>query len=715
MTELRPPHLLRAAALPLALCSAACVQTRNAEAAILQCDDLGGLLAAYQTVHYSVRRIDGAVKSRAVEQFVEGLDPSRTLLLESEAKSLTARLESGFDKLRRGECGALDEAYAVVLKRAAEDTKRAARVVEGKYAVDRSVKIVLDPDERGYPATDAEREKIGSDLVHFQMANYLKSGIDMDKAKKQLVHRYELAEKRLQERASQGRLAEMFAEAFAAALDPHTSYLSHDSLVDFQINMRLSLEGIGAALRSADGFTYIDQIIPGGGAEKSGKLRPKDKIIAVKQDGEEAQPVSTIDMSLRDVVKMIRGKKGTKVTLTLLRDSAETKTFDVTIIRDKIDVSQQAAKIDFQERSLDGKTSKVAVIELPSFYGSGASDEGRSSYEDMKKLVAEARAAKADAMVLDLSKNGGGYLEEAVRISGLFLARGAVVSTQDTDGDVSVLSDDDPDTEWAGPLVVLVSPMSASASEILAGALQSYRRALVVGAGKSSFGKGSVQTVRPLPRNLGAMKVTTGMYFLPNGESTQQRGVDVDIVVPSLLSTIEMGEKDLDYSLPPQSTPPFRSAGVNAKGEDHWQPVTALSVADLAERSRKRVAQKPAFREVESEIEKANEKKAEISLAELLDEEEDEKAEDANKKTEAADKKAEAADKKTEAADKKTDGDAVAEAEEEDEEESLFERLEKVFVAEAVDVAVDLARRQAPKQIGARTSGPGEQRLPARR
>lgn len=678
MSRKFPSPTLRFVALATAAATTACVQTsRSAEAAILECEDLGGLISAFQTVHYSVRRITPEIEARAAEQFVEALDPSRTLLLKGEVDAIVAELTKQFSALREGRCTPLVKAHEKVQARAAEDTKLARKMLSEKFEIDRSVELMVDPEERGYPATEKEREALNRALVHFQMANYLKGGIELEKAKKQLIHRYELTEKRLAERAGEKRQVEMYAEAFARALDPHSAYMSHDTLTDFQISMRLSLEGIGAALRTEDGFTYIESLIPGGGAEKSGKLRPKDKILAVRQEGEE--PVSAIDMSIRDVVKLIRGKKGTKVTLTLLREGATTKTFDVTIVRDKIDVAQQAAKLEMKERKVGSKTIPVGVLELPSFYGGAQEDEGRSSYRDMKRLIAEAKEKGAKALVLDLSKNGGGYLEDAVRISGLFLREGAIVSTKDTSGDEEVLMDEDDATDWSGPLVVLVSPMSASASEILAGALHAYGRALVVGAGKSSFGKGSVQTLRGLPRNLGAMKVTTGMYFLPSGSSTQQTGVAVDITVPSVLSTIDVGEKDLDYSLPPQKTKAFRTTSVNGKGKDHWLPVSKTTIASLAAASKTRIERKPEFKEVHEAIEEAKQRKKKLAIAELLEEADDAK-EDAKAST------------------KKEDGDGKEKAADEapDEETTKFERMEAAFVDEAVDIAVDLAAKLKP-------------------
>lgn len=683
----------------------ACAQSgRRAEASPLRCDALGKLFQQYQIYHYSSQKLTDELKSRTAQQFVESIDPSRTLLLESEAADTKSFVTKKFAEIVNGNCTILDNAFSLIRERAAQDTKYAQEVVAGDFKVDETVKLVIDPDKRGYSKNSNERKKLVRSLIHFYMANYLKSGVELKKAKKQLVHRYELVEKRLQERVEKGQMPEIFAESFARSLDPHTSYLSYDSLVDFQINMQLSLEGIGAALRSSDGFTYIETIIPGGGAEKSGKIRPKDKIIAVAQDGEE--PISSIDMFISDVVKMIRGKKGTKVTLTILRDSgSETKTFDVTIIRDKIDVKQQAAKLEVETRQRGKKKYTIGVLELPSFYG-GSDSDGRSSYKDVKDLIKEAKDKNVESLVLDLSRNGGGYLEDAVRISGLFLHKGAVVATKDTDGDIAVLEDDDSSIEWSGPLVVLLSPLSASASEILAGALQSYDRAVVVGAAKSSFGKGSVQTLRPLPARLGAVKVTTGMYFLPNGQSTQQTGVTSDIVVPSLLSTVDMGEKDLDYSLSPQSTLPFRSKDVNKPGEKSaWTPISDTKVALLTKQSETRVSQTEAFDEIIEELKKAEEQDGVIDLSDFTaDEDSDTKKKD-TKPTTKDDNKENSS--KLSTAKSKKDGE-----EEEEEEESRFEILQKVFVGEAVDIALDLAIgvHQTPR-LGSRTKSHPENDL----
>lgn len=562
--------------------------------------------------HYATEAVAAKVEARSVEQFIEVLDPSKTLLLKEDVTRLRGALPGIFAGLRKEDCSLLDRAGQLVIARTKADLAYVRGLVAKKgFKLDETVELVLDPDKRGYPKTEAERLERLRALVHFQLSNYLMTKVDFETAKKRVVHRYELAVKRTSERRSPQELPGAFAAAFARGLDPHTAYFSPEVLANFQIAMRLSLEGIGAVLRTRDGFTLIQEIVPGGQADKQNILRTKDKIIAVAQEGEEA--VQVIDMDLNDVVKMIRGKKGTKVTLTVLRDGPPAKTFEVTIVRDKIDVKEQAAKIDYETRTVGDKTYTIGVIDLPSFYGSR---DGRTSYGDVKRLVLEAKKKGVDGIVLDLSRNGGGLLEDAVLITGLFIQTGAVVATRDGEGDVEILKDEDDAIDWNGPLLVMISPASASASEILAGALKAYDRAIVAG-GAHTFGKGTVQKLNPLPAGLGAIKVTTGMFFVPSGESTQRVGVTSHIQVPSILDAYRTGEKDLDYALPAESTPQFRSRRANANNPRlRYTPVETSQIRALAERSSERVKSDKILLEVKKELAE-NDESSVVKLSEL--------------------------------------------------------------------------------------------------
>jgi carboxyl-terminal processing protease len=593
----------------------------DARAAGLSCTELPAIFAAFQQAHYSRPKLDDGLKQRAVAQFIDLLDAPKTTLLESEAEGLKSSLPKAFASFRSGDCAPLEATLDKVISRAEQDQAFVTKFLDDSYKLDEKAELVLDPDKRGRAKTEDERRERLKAFVHFQISNYLTSGMLLPAAKKQLTHRYELSTKRLKDRKKKGEVPAYFADAFAQALDPHSSYMSADTLTNFQIQMRLSLEGIGATLSSQDGFITVESLVPGGSADKNGKIRAKDKIIAVQQKGE--NPVPTIDMELDEVVKMIRGPKGTEVTLTILREGDQSRTFQVTIVRDKIDVKSQAAKIDYQTRKVGDKSLTIGVLELPSFYGG---DGGRSSYQDVKNLLIEAKAKQVDGIVLDLSKNGGGLLEDAVRISGLFLKRGAVVGTRDATQRVQTLEDEDPSVVYAGPLVVLTSPVSASASEILAGALQDYHRAVIVGSAKT-FGKGSVQTIMPLTPELGAIKVTVAMFFLPGGASTQQRGVPADVLVPTLYDGADLNEGKLENALPPQTVPAFLSSDANADGAARWQPVSKPEVSTLGEKSKARRERDVGFAKLKTKIETLKSSGV-VKIAELRKKGEDKKKDD---------------------------------------------------------------------------------------
>lgn len=584
-----------------------------ASATQLSCAVMPQLFQLFLRFHYVNKDLTNDIRAHTIDQFIKGLDPSKTLLMDADVTKLKKDLAMTFKSAESGDCSKLDEVQALMVTRATENEAYAKELLGEKYALDESVELITDPEKRKYPKDLAEKKKTLAAMINFQISNYLISKTKLPEAKKNVIHSYELVLKRMKEKKSQDRYVD-FAESFALALDPHSSYMSADTLEEFRIQMQLSLEGIGASLSSQDGFTVVEEIIPGGAADRAKTLMNKDKIMAVSQEGK--QPVSVIDMDLKDVVKMIRGKKGSKVTLTVLRQGDGNKTVQVTIVRDKIDIKESAAKITYETRKVGDKELKVGVIDLPSFYGGGGKD-GRSSYNDMKNLLIEAKKNKVEGIVLDLSRNGGGLLEDAVRIAGLFIRKGAVVATKGFDEKVEVLSDRDDDVVYNGPVVVLTSRLSASASEILAGALKDYKRALIVG-GDHTFGKGTVQVVSDLPQGLGAMKVSTGMFFIPAGESTQHKGVNSDIELPSVFTHEDIGEKSMDYSLPPQKISSFLGTEANTTDTGKaWEPVTNDLVASLKKKSAERIAKDEKFNEIVKSIEEAQKNKGVVKLADL--------------------------------------------------------------------------------------------------
>ena len=600
----------------------------STRAANLTCSRLPMLMEKFLASHYAMKNMTGEIKSHAVDQMTKSLDPSKTLLYESDVERLKPVLQGVFVSMQSGDCTALQQVYDLLVARARENEAIVKKILGPDYRLDETVELNTNVNKRPYVKTTVEKQSLLKKVVQFQIENNLLTGINLAEAKKQQIHRYELQTMRVVEHNPE-KLITSLAEAFALALDPHTSYLSPENLEDLRIQMQLSLEGIGAVLNNDNGFTVIVELIPGGGAERSGLLKPKDKIIAVTQEG--GKPIDVIDMDLRDIIKMIRGKKGTLVTLTILRQTEHTNRFDATIKRDKIEIKEQEAKIAYETRTVDDKQYHFGVIDLPSFYGD--ENEKKSCYEDVKGLLAEARRRHVDGIVLDLSRNGGGLLKEAVRLSGLFLDKGGVVATKDSQERVTILANgsatsgtegdkrkvvtfpaEDPRALYTGPLVVLTSRMSASASEIVAGALKDYRRAVIVGSDRT-FGKGSVQELSPLPWELGGMKVTKGLYFLPGGKSTQKMGVEADVRLPIMFMFEDVGETELDYPLPVQAITPF--LGVPGNATPPWKTLGQPMLAELAARSKARVAKDAKFTEIIKNNKEAAGKKGIIRLTDL--------------------------------------------------------------------------------------------------
>jgi len=594
----------------------------------LTCNRLPMLMGEFLSNHYAMKSMTGEIRTQAVDQMIKSLDPTKTLLYASDLEWLRPVLQNAFTSMQEGDCASLKPVYDLLVTRSRENEALVRKILGPGYRRDGTVQLHTDAKKRPYAKTAAEKHALLKDIVQFQIENVLLTGVDLAAAKKKQIHHYELQTRRVIERDPE-KLVTNVAEAFARALDPHTSYLSPENFADLQIHMQLSLEGIGAMLSSDNGFTVIEELIPGGSAERTGLLKPKDKIIAVAQEGE--KPVDVIDMDLRDVVKMIRGKKNTQVTLTILRQEERTNRLDVTITRDKISITEQEAKITYETRTVDGRKYRFGVIDLPSFYGD--EKENKSCYQDVKNLLAEARLQQVDGIVLDLSRNGGGLLTEAVQLAGLFLGRGGIVATRDSNDQVIILANGSaasrPNGEkrrvitfpaensravYTGPLVVLTSRLSASASEIVAGAFKDYHRAVIVGSDRT-FGKGSVQTLTPLPREMGGMKVTMALYFLPGGKSTQKVGVEADVRLPLWFILEDVGETALDYPLPAQEITPF--LGVPGNGAPLWKPVEQPLIAQLAARSKARVAKDEKFAEIIKKNKEAAGKKGVIRLTDL--------------------------------------------------------------------------------------------------
>jgi len=649
------------------------ISQATAKPNMLQCEIVSPLLESLHDSHLEFKKPNKEIDERTVELYLEQLDPGRTLILASDLPAIEDRIRAAIKGARDGECSALDALHddQVSWMKAMEEFVEAT-VEADDFTLDNTVELALDPDDRERPTTEADRKELWRKMVHYQIASYLSRDMEMEKARERLEHRYELLTKRVED-LEDYEVYGTYIDTVARALDPHTSYFSGDQLDDFRISMELSLEGIGAVLTTDDGYTEVREVVKGGAADRNKQLKSGDKIIAVTQGGED-ESVDVIDMELRKVVKLIRGTKGTPVTLTVLREGETVKTLDITIVRDAIDLEERAASLKVEEREVDGKTMRLGVLDLPAFYG-GSGGNARNSDTDVAALLDEARTKKLDGLVLDLSENGGGLLDHAVTITGYFIGTGPVVGVAGG-GSKETKQDRDPTVQWDGPLVVLTSRASASASEILAGAVKDHARGVLVGD-TATFGKGSVQNMKGLPEGLGALKVTTALFFRPSGESNQNTGVPVDVVVQSPYDLPFVGEATLPHPLPPRRIGAMNGGTPNPDGPGHWSPINDSLIKQLVESSAARVLANEDLQTLAVDLQKARTRTSVVKVAELLDGDKDE---DKDKDEDELDSKKSG----------KTPEELAAETAEKDEDKDAL----SIQALEAINVLSDLVRLQ---------------------
>lgn len=449
--------------------------------------------------------------------------------------------------------------------------------------------VAVDPDE---PTTN-----------HFagMIQLYQKN---LDDVVKTLTNRYSQYVKNYRD-LDRDDVFEIYLSSLARAYDPHSDYMGHNQAENFDIQLKLSLIGIGAVLQSVDGYCKIAELTEGGPAAKSGKLKPGDRIVAVAQGDKE--PVDVVGMKLTRVVSKVRGVKGTEVRLTIIPVSSPDSSLRrvISLIRDEIKLDEAAAKARiFEAPSTNGQPQRIGLIDLPSFYGPTVGHKIGGTTYDVARLIERLKKEHVSGIILDLRRNGGGFLEEAITLTGLFITKGPVVQTKESNGLITTDSDPDPSIAYDGPLVILTSRGSASASEILVGALQDYGRALIVGD-HSTYGKGTVQSVIPLSPFLdrrqlehaydaGQLKLTIKKFYRAGGASTQREGVKSDIELPSVLNYMDVGESSMENNLPYDEVPPADMDKVNMV-----QPY----LAELKAQSEKRVASDRDFGYVREDIE----------------------------------------------------------------------------------------------------------------
>ncbi|PSU48319.1 carboxy terminal-processing peptidase [Photobacterium frigidiphilum] len=496
--------------------------------------------------HYKQFSLDDQFSSDMFDRYIEMLDFNKSFLTAADVRLLEKWQNQFDDQLKVGDTSGAFEIFNKVLQRRYDRYQYALTLLDNEIKFNTNDDFVVDRSELDWAADRNALNEIWRQRVKYDALNLKLADKDWKEIKETLSKRYNNALKRLTQTHSED-VFQIYMNAFAREVDPHTSYLSPRNAEQFQSEMNLSLEGIGAVLQVVDDYTVIRSLVAGGPASSSKKLAAGDRIIGVAQDGKSV--VDVIGWRLDDVVQLIKGPKGSKVKLEILPEGKNTKSYDVTIVRDKIRLEDRAVKSEVKTVG----SKKIGVIEVPSFYVGLA--------EDTKKEIAKLNESQVDGVVIDLRNNGGGALTEATALTGLFINSGPVVQVRDSYGRVKVNGDSDDRVYFDGPLTVLQNRYSASASEIFAAATQDYGRAVVLG--EQSFGKGTVQQHRSLnhiydlfDKPLGHVQYTIQKFYRINGGSTQNLGVVPDIAFPTAVDPAETGESVEDNALPWDSIKP---------------------------------------------------------------------------------------------------------------------------------------------------------------
>lgn len=539
---------------------------RSFEISPAEAKEIRNFVRLLEEAHYNREAVEPASYEGIIRTFMEDWDAHHLFFLESDATlfiekygeglywnvSSLGNINPAFDIFSRYEDLAEDRAHWIFDR------------LQGEFDLESDDQYVVDRRELDWAASAEEADAIWEKRLRFELIQELLNEKDIDEAKEHVRKRYERMLKNLADIETH-EVTEVFLTNIAQLYDPHSTYFSADTYEDFSIQMRLQLVGIGALLGMEDDECVIREIIPGGPADLDDRLKPNDRIIAVSQsDAEDAETVELIGMKLRKIVDLIRGEQGTDVFLTIqpADDPDPSARQQIRITRDVVNLdSARARGAIFEVPSENGDIKPIGVISLPAFYGPSPGDTDAnpaSASGDVALLIEQLQQEGIEGLVLDLRDNGGGLLSEAIDLTGLFIEQGPVVQVRSYYGDIKVDNDDDSSVRYAGPLAVLVSRYSASASEIVAGALQNYGRAVVLGD-SSTHGKGTVQTVYEMknldPRQrmtnakTGAAKFTIQKFYLPSGSSTQLNGVVPDIVLPSIDDVMESGERFLPQAL----------------------------------------------------------------------------------------------------------------------------------------------------------------------
>ena len=512
--------------------------------------------------HIAHPEIDDNLSTRLLNRYIDTWDPQKLYFLQSdidEFKLSALRLD---DEIESGNVDFAERVFNRVRSRMYERADTISRHIDTEHDFSIDEEMITDPDDQEWAASVEELNERWRKRIKFDLLMLKLDGTDRDEARTRLHKRYKRSRGFLDQTEGH-EILQQYLTSMTHCLDPHSSYMSPQTLEDFQIIMSQKLEGIGARLRFDDGYTLVEEVIEGGAAAADGRLVKGDRIIGVDPDGPgaPAELIDVVEMKLTKVVDNIRGKADTQVTLQVRKETGGTEEYVLTRQTVQIQDRDVEGKIINSTDWFEDREARIGILNIPSFYRDfgGAASGGRfkSTSRDVRKVLMEFVGQDVDALIVDLRWNGGGALKEAVEVTGLFIPRGPVVQVREPGNSENILEDEDPERYWRNrPMIVVCNRLSASASEIFAGAIKDYRRGIVVGD-RTTHGKGTVQNVMPVTGlfgsavgpDRGALKLTISKFYRVNGESTQNKGVLSDVILPSVLDHRDIGEDSLDNAL----------------------------------------------------------------------------------------------------------------------------------------------------------------------
>ena len=558
-----------------------------------------GIVERFTSLHYAQEPLDDELSKKIFQIYLDSLDSGHYYFLESDVKEFRATETSLDDMLRRGDVNWAMDVFTRFLTRLSQRQLMLESLMEDEFDFNKDGQWRIDREDEPYPKSEDEAKEIWRLKTKFDLLTLKLAGNTDQEAKERLLKRIRSVWKDYSQYTDDDVIA-LYLNALTRAYDPHSTYMAAEDLRNFDISIKLSLDGIGAVLRWEDGYTVVNSIIPGGAAARHGKLAVDDRIIAVAQGSEPFE--SVIDMRLNDVVELIRGQRGTTVRLQVMRKNENGfDSLNFAIVRDKIVLKDGEAKAEIFEPTASTEESpsayRIGVIELPSFYVDFNDrrqnpNNYKSSSRDVRAHLEQFRRDGVDGVILDLRNNGGGGLDEAITMAGLFVGRKPIVIVRQASGARITVHRSREEAIYEGPLLVMLNRFSASASEILAGAMHDYQRAILVGD-RTTFGKGTVQNIVQLPEGYGALKVTIAQFYRVSGWSTQNRGVETDMILPSINNARDLGESTLENALPWKAISPIS-----------YTPVGGIRryISELQQYSHERLSKDTEFKEIEENV-----------------------------------------------------------------------------------------------------------------